>query len=216
MVRPRNVLENSWTLWFEQRPESEGNNSVIFGNRLNEICSMDSVEEFHQYYIYMKTPDALPIHSTLYVFKDKVRPMWESFPTGGFWTFRMKRDDARLYGSWERLMMSCIGEGIGSSNVAGIVLGSRPKEFVLSVWLISGESSQQRFEIMEQLRDILKLHEGDHIQYKDFHSAIQDDSTRVNAVTYRVRGPHHAKSSFHQGRKFILPDPVNGSFTFNF
>lgn len=177
---------------------------------------MDTLEEFHQYYVYMKTPDALPLHSTLYVFKNRVRPMWESFPEGGCWIFRLKRDDARLYGAWERLMMSCIGEGIGSSNVAGVVLGSRSKEFVLSIWLESGQTSDLRFEIMENLRDILKLHDGDQIQYKDFHSAIQDDSTRVNAVSYRVKGLNNPKNPTRSQRNYILPDPVSGSFTFNY
>jgi translation initiation factor 4E len=212
MVRPANQLESAWTLWFELRPEVEENKSMIFVDRLKEVCTMDSVEQFHQYYTYMKTPDELPVHATLYIFKDGVRPMWESFPEGGCWSFRLKRDDSRLRGVWDELMMSCVGEGLGSENVAGIVLGSRTKEFVLSVWLKSGQTSEQRFEIVEKLRAVLKLEEGDMLQYKDFHSAIQDDSSRTNAITYRVRPTKSVRTS----KRYILPDPVAGSFTFNF
>ena len=212
MVKPQNLLESPWTLWFELRPDLDESKSMIFVDRLKEVCTMDSVEKFHQYYTYMKTPDELPVHATVYIFKDGVRPMWESFPQGGCWSFRIKRGDKRLRPAWEELMMSCLGEGLGSENVTGIVLGSRAKEFVLSVWLNVGQTSDRRFEIVEKLRGVLRLEEGDILQYKDFHSSIQDDSGRTNAVTYRVRASKTSRVS----RRYILPDPVAGSFTFNF
>jgi len=217
MVKPQNFLESSWTLWYELRPQVEESKSMIFQDRLKEVCSMDSVEKFHQYYSYMKKPNELQVHATLYVFKYGQRPMWESFPQGGCWSFRMKRDDSRLSEAWEHLLMSCVGEGLGSSNVAGVVLGSRAKEFVLSVWLSSGQTSELRFAMIEKLREVLHLQDGDYLQYKDFHSAIQDDSGRVNAVTYRVRGVSNPKAAQPKNsKKYILPDPVAGSFTFNF
>lgn len=216
MVAPENILQNPWTLWFETRPEENGASSLIYQDRLAEICSMVSVEQFHQYYSYMKKPDSLPVHSTVYVFRDRVRPMWESFPEGGCWTFAIPRGSDRLNGAWERLVFSCIGEGLGSNNVAGIVVGSRVREFVLSVWLVSGQSSGDRFEVMNHLRELWQLKEGDIIQYKDFHSAVQDDSARLNAVSYRVRAPGNTKGHVERKKKFILPDPVCGSFAFKY
>lgn len=211
MVKPKNLLENPWTLWYELKPEAEQSKSGYYGERLQEVCSMESVEDFHQYYSYMKAPESLPNHATLYIFRDSAKPMWETFPSGGAWTFRLKRGDARINGAWERLALSCVGEGLGSSNVAGIVLGSRTKEFVLSVWLSSGQSSELRFEIMNRLRELFELTEGDVLQYKEFSASIKDDNSRVNAVTYRVKG----KSS-RPNKRYILPDPVGGSFTFNY
>ena len=211
MVKPQNFLQSSWSLWYELRPETEDQKSMIFQDRLKEICSIDSVEKFHQYYSYMKTPIELPIHATLYVFKDGKRPMWESFPEGGCWSFRLKRNDTRLSQAWEHLLMSCVGEGLGSDNVAGVVLGSRAKEFVLSVWLNSGQSSELRFEMIENMREALRLVEGDYLQYKDFHSSIQDDSGRLNAITYRVKTTNNARS-----KTYLLPDPVSSSYSYNF
>ena len=217
MVKPSNILESTWTLWYEIKPPKSQDQSGFYGDRLNEVCSMDSVETFHQYYSYMKTPDKLPNHSTIYIFRDRTRPMWESFPQGGCWQYRVKRDDPNLTAAWDRLVLSCVGEGIGSANVAGIVLGSRTKEFVISIWLHNGQSSEARFEIMNHLRELLQLEEGALIQYTDFHSAIQDDSSRTHAVTYRVRAPNTSrKPILNKPRKYILPDPVSGSFTFKY
>ena len=213
MVKPRNILETPWTLWYEMRPEAEQATSGYYGERLQQVCSMESVEEFHQYYSYMKTPESLPNHATLYIFREGVKPMWESLPEGGAWTFRIKRGDARLNPAWEKLALSCVGEGLGSANVAGIVLGSRPKDFVLSVWLKSGQSSELRFEIMNHLRELWDLTEGDVLQYKEFSASIKDGNGRVNAVTYRMKGKSASNS---KSKRYILPDPVGGSFTFNY
>ena len=217
MVKPTNILENPWKLWYELRTDMDAGTSGYYGDRLKEVCSMDSVETFHEYYVYMKSPDQMPIHSNIYIFHEDVSPMWECLPDGGAWTVRMRRDDIRLTKAWENLIFSCIGEGLGSKNVAGVVLGSRPKEFVLSVWLRSGESSELRFETIAHLKEILSLEEGDTLQYKDFASCLRDGSGRLHAVTYRVKSNTASrKQSDHKNRKYLLPDPVTGVFTFNY
>jgi hypothetical protein len=151
--------------------------------------------------------------------------MWESFPDGGCWTFKLSREDERLNSAWEDSVLSCVGEGLGSHNVAGIVLASRPREFSISVWLVSATSPSLRFEVLDHLKQILKLHEGDILQYKDFQSSIKDDSSKVNALTYRVKAqttstPWSAVGkpieSHAPGKKYQLPDPVTGSFTFKY
>lgn len=218
MVKPQNTLANVWTLWYELKSETDAIKSGVYVDKLNEVCSMDSVESFHQYYSYLKAPAQLPMHSTLYIFRDHMRPLWESFPEGGSWTYRLKRDSSKVNKVWENLVLSCVGEGIGSPNVAGITLGSRAKEFVISIWLSSGQTSELRFQILEKLREILQFERNDTIQFKDFHSAILDDSSRVNAVTYRVKpaDAYQKRSVVDPKKKFILPDPVSGSFTFNY
>jgi hypothetical protein len=149
--------------------------------------------------------------------------MWESFPDGGCWTFKLSRDDERLNGAWEDCVLSCIGEGLGSHNVAGIVLASRPREFSISVWLSSAESPTLRFEVLDHLKQVLQLHEGDFLQFKDFKTSIKDGSSKVNALTYRVKSPTVPFSAIGKemqshaaGRKYLLPDPVTGSFTFKY
>jgi hypothetical protein len=217
MVKPTNNHENRWKLWYELRTDADPGKSGYYGDRLKEVCSMDSVESFNQYYVYMKSPDEMPLNSNIYIFHDDIKPMWESLPEGGAWTFRLKRDDARLHHAWENLVLSCTGEGLGSSNVAGVVLGSRPREFVLSVWLESGQTSELRFEILQHLKEILKLQEGDTLQFKDFTSSLKDDSGRHNAVSYRIKSNQtFPKVEDHKNRKYLLPDPVTGVFTFNY
>jgi hypothetical protein len=143
--------------------------------------------------------------------------MWESFPDGGCWTIKLNRGDERIQSSWENLVQGCLRYGLGSHNVAGIVLGSRPRDFSISIWLVSGKTSSHRFEILENLKTALRLREGDILQYKDFEESIRDDSTKINAITYRVKNPDQAsKLTPSKQRKYILPDPVTGSFTFKY
>ena len=215
MVAPDSALENAWTLWFETRPGESKAGSIIYQDRLHEVCPIKSIEQFHEYYSYMKNPDSLPVHSTIYIFRKRTRPMWESFPGGGCWTFVLPRASLRLRAAWGNLVDSCIGERLGSDNIAGIVLGSRAREFVISVWLTSARTSSVRFEVVDHLRELWKLAEGDVIQFKDFHTAVQDNSARMNAVSYRVRA-NPIKERTPQKKKFILPDPVMGSFTFQY
>ena len=218
MVKPAEKQHNTWTLWYDSRSESsEEARSGYFGDRLGKVCDMRAIDTANQYNVYMNVPDTLPRGSTLYVFRDQVRPMWESFPDGGCWTVKLSRGDDRLKSSWEKLVEGCLRDGLGSLNVAGIVLGSRPRDFSISVWLVSGKSSSHRFEILGNLKNALHLREGDILQYKDFEDSIRDDSTKLNAVTYRVKNPDQStKLSPSKQRKYILPDPVTGSFTFQY
>ena len=218
MVKPSEKPHNTWTLWFDSRADtSEEAKSGYFGDRLAKICDMHSVESSNQYNVYMKMPDTLPRGSTLYVFRDTVRPMWESFPDGGCWTVKLAKDDDRLKPSWEKLVHACVREGLGSMNVAGIVIGARPRDFTISVWLVSGKTSALRFEVLENLKSALNLREGDILQYKDFDESIRDDSSKLNAITYRVKNPDAGtKTSPSKQRKYLLPDPVSGSFTFTY
>ena len=218
MVKPTERQHNKWTLWYDSRTDlPEDARSGYFGDRLAKICDMKALETANQYNVYMKLPDTLPRGSTLYVFRDDVRPMWESFPDGGCWTIKLNRGDERLKSSWENLVQGCLRDGLGSHNVAGIVLGSRPRDFSISIWLVSGKTSSHRFEILDNLKTALRLREGDILQYKDFEESIRDDSTKLNAVTYRVKNPDQAsKLTPSKQRKYILPDPVTGSFTFKY
>ena len=210
MVKPRGPHATAWKLWCDTKPEGDKVISGFYGDRLHDICNMKDIAEYHQHDSYMKDPLTIPKNTNLYVFQDSMRPMWEHFPDGGCWSYKVKRGEAKLASIWDKLVHACIHDGIGSRNVSGIVLSSRAKEISINVWLVSGQTSELRFEIMERLRTILDLHEGDNIQYKDFQTAIKDDSSKLNAVTYRVKDP-----TAHV-RKYVLPDPVTGSFTFNY
>ena len=214
MVKPAKTIQSAWRMWYDVKPSSDDAKSGFYGDRLQEICDMGSIGDFPVYDEYMKNPASAPKNSNMYVFRGASRPMWERFCDGGSWSYKMKRGSSKLAHIWENLVRSCLDDGIGSDNVAGIVLGSRANQISINVWLVSGQTSQLRFEVLERLRGILKLEEGDEIQYKDFQSSIKDDSSRTNAITYRVNGedPH---ASYHH-KKYVLPDPLTGSFTFNY
>lgn len=219
MVKPTDIPRSDWTLWSDSRSDiSQDHRSGYFGERLSMICDIRNVDTSNQYNIYMKLPATLPRGSTLYVFRDEYRPMWETFPDGGCWTVKFGQDDERLKSSWDNLVQGCLRDGLGSDNVAGVVLGSRPRDFSVSVWLKSARSPSDRFDVLDELKNALHLREGDMLQYKDFDESIRDDSSKLHAATYRVKNPNHNSKlpSSSTQRKYILPDPVTGSFTFKY
>lgn len=223
MVNSKQNSNSDWALWYDVKPDaSEQSRSGFFGDRLLEICTMDALHKFHEHDKNMKDPEHMPLHSNIYVFRNPIRPMWEQLPKGGAWSLKIKRGDDRIRPAWAGLVAGLLKDSLGSENVAGIVLSSRPREFSLNVWLVSGQTSLLRFEILERLREVWELREGDLIQFKDFRESMVDDSSRVNAVVYRVRSESAAAKQGQKGllerpkSRYVLPDPVSGSFTFKY
>ncbi len=223
MPNSKRNTESDWCMWYDVKPDSvEQTRSGFFGDRLLQICTMDALPKHQEHEKHMKAPEDLPQHANMYVFRKYIRPMWEQLPEGGAWTLKIRRGDDRVKAAWARLVGDLLKDGLGSENVAGIVLSSRPREFSINVWLVSGETSVMRFEILERLRELWQLTEGDLIQFKDFRESMVDDSSRVNAVVYRVRAEPDAHQIGQKGlldppkQKYVLPDPVSGSFTFQY
>jgi hypothetical protein len=212
--------KSEWVVWYDVKQDAaEASASGFFGDRLQEICTIDAIDKHHQHEVYMKSAEELPKSANLYVFREGVRPMWENLPEGGAWSMKIKRGDVRVGEAWRRLVSDLRDDGLGSKNVAGVVLSSRAREYSLNVWLTCGQTSVLRFEIMDRLRKAWGLLEGDMIQFKDFRESLVDDSSRVNAVMYRVKGEETKKTGLLEkpaNKKYILPDPVTGSFTFKY
>jgi len=99
---------------------------------------------------------------------------------------RIKRKTIQSYVNhmWENLLLACIGEAFEMPDVVGVVLSTRLKDDVLSIWNLSNRGTQARFRIGEKLKEVLDLNMTALIQYKDHMASLQDYSTYRNAKNY--------------------------------
>jgi len=117
--------------------------------------------------------------------------MWESFPNGGCWILKVRKEpgttrkNSKLGTMWEDLLIAIIGEAFEEPDVVGVALSIRPKEDLLSVWNRDNEKSPNvRFKIGEKLKEVLSLEDSAVVEYKDNSSSMKDQSTFRNAKPY--------------------------------
>jgi len=187
-------LETPWTFWFDKK-QTKQSTVGNYQENLRRIGTFKTVEEFWQMYAYLLRPSELPKDSNYHVFRNELIPMWESFPTGGCWILKIKKDGSkknpRLGSMWEELLFATIGEAFEEPDVVGIVLSIRNKEDLLSIWNRDNDAnSTVRFKIGDRLREVLNLDEKDVVEYKDNSSSMKDRSTFRNAKPYIFAATH--------------------------
>merc|ERR1719469_1012272 len=103
---------------------------------LKQVGTFNSVEEFLRLYAHIKRPSTFPRDYNLLCFRAGCKPMWEEFPDGGCWNYRIRRTDSDGPAdvTWERCICGCVGEAFKTPDVVGCVLSSRVKEIAVSVW----------------------------------------------------------------------------------
>eukprot|EP00961_Rhodomonas_salina_P177158 2388739-Rhodomonas_salina.1 len=109
-------LETGWTLWFDKTPHtSKPNSTTTYTDHLKNLGSFRTIEEFWDLYTRLTRPcDLTPtshyhgapacspsarstlrlMEGRLAVFREGYMPMWETFPKGGCWIIRFKKEKA--------------------------------------------------------------------------------------------------------------------------
>lgn len=82
---------------------------VPYRDQLKPLGKMGTMEEFYNYYVYMKRPSVMPREIDLFFFRDKEVPMWEESPLGGVWIVKVKKED-NIDKMWESMLFALIGE----------------------------------------------------------------------------------------------------------
>lgn len=184
------ALETAWTLWIDKKGGDRKDQTAYMGS-LKQLGTFNTVEGFLRLYAYLKRPNEFPRDYSLLCFREGAKPMWEEFPDGGCWNFRMRRgheSDEYFNRCWESALLACIGESFETPNIVGCVLSSRVKEIAVSLWNASNtENAQIRFKIGEKLRDLLALGPNELLEYKDNANSMQDFSSYRNARKYIMR-----------------------------
>ncbi|CAK0897735.1 unnamed protein product, partial [Prorocentrum cordatum] len=178
-------LESGWTFWYDKKT-SDKKESDQYMEGLKQLGSFNTIQGFYRHYSHLHRPSEFPRDHNLYLFRKGYKPMWEEFPEGGCWIIRIKRKATQGYVNhmWENLLLACIGEDFELPDVVGIVLSTRLKDDVLSVWNLTNRDTPARFRIGEKLKEILDLDMHALIQYKEHMQSLQDYSTYRNAKNY--------------------------------
>eukprot|EP00929_Paragymnodinium_shiwhaense_P051510 TRINITY_DN25910_c0_g3_i1.p2 TRINITY_DN25910_c0_g3~~TRINITY_DN25910_c0_g3_i1.p2 ORF type:complete len:202 (-),score=49.83 TRINITY_DN25910_c0_g3_i1:144-749(-) len=184
-------LETPWTLWVEKKSQDR-KTSEEYMEGLKQAGTFRTVEEFLRLYAFVKRPGTFPRDHSLLCFREGKKPMWEEFPDGGCWNYRIRRtseSEGVADAAWEGTLLACLGEAFATPDVMGCVLSSRPKEIAVSVWNASNAKDPQvRFKIGERWREQLGLGQHTLLEYKDFQSSIKDFSSYRNARAYIMQG----------------------------
>jgi translation initiation factor 4E len=149
------------------------------------LGSFETVEDFWRHYIHIKRPSQLDVLHNLYLFREDLKPMWETFPDGGCWILKVKKSSGVTSKLWQDLVFACVGELFEEPTVAGIVLAVRAKDDIISIWNSSNSKNvEMRFLIAEKLKKILNLDMNTIIEYKSHRESISDGSSFRNAEAY--------------------------------
>eukprot|EP00744_Colponema_vietnamica_P001306 GILI01002184.1.p2 GENE.GILI01002184.1~~GILI01002184.1.p2 ORF type:complete len:255 (+),score=92.93 GILI01002184.1:61-825(+) len=183
-------LQTSWSFWYDKKMPRQSNDN--YQDNLTKLGTFSTIEGFFRFYAYLTRAHDLPRDVNIHLFRAGAPPMWESFPNGGCWILRVKKKAGNNSGLatplltklWENLALACITEQFEEPDVMGIVLSTRTKEDLLSIWNRSNENSLVRFRIGDKMRDILDLDPNTLIQYKEHIHSMKDGSTFRNATAY--------------------------------
>jgi len=93
---------------------------------------------------------------------------------------------------WERLLLAAIGEVFEEPDVVGVVISTRQREDLVSVWNAENINPAVHFRIGEKLEHIFHPHPPTVIEYKNHNTSIRDRSTFRNARPYLVIPPGSA------------------------
>lgn len=83
-------LETPWTFWFDKKPTKGSTSSYV--ENLRNLVTVRTLEEFWGTYTHLLRADELPKDCNYHVFREGNLPMWESFPQGGCWIIRVRKD----------------------------------------------------------------------------------------------------------------------------
>jgi len=145
---------------------------------------VNTVEGFWRHYAWLKKPDDIPKGYNLSLFRHNHVPAWESFPRGGAWIIKVRKKNGVISRLWEELVFACIGELFEEPDLVGVMLSSRGREDLLSIWNLDNTNPEIRFKIGEKAKEILNLDESTQIEYKSFKTAMKDGSSFRNARPY--------------------------------
>eukprot|EP00823_Brevimastigomonas_motovehiculus_P008453 TRINITY_DN7744_c0_g1_i1.p1 TRINITY_DN7744_c0_g1~~TRINITY_DN7744_c0_g1_i1.p1 ORF type:complete len:303 (+),score=57.48 TRINITY_DN7744_c0_g1_i1:71-910(+) len=176
-------LETPWTLYFDKKLAQQQDYKQFLQN-LIKLGTFDTLEGFWRHYSYMTAPGDLPKDHDLFLFRNSYIPAWETFPNGGCWIIKVRKHNGVINRLWEELLFACVGEFFAEPDLVGVVLSTRARDDMLSIWHRDSSKSEVRFKIGERLKEILNLDESTQIEYKFFRFALQDGSTYRNAKAF--------------------------------
>ncbi|RMX56489.1 hypothetical protein pdam_00014928 [Pocillopora damicornis] len=144
-------LQCPHAFWFSRRAPGKLQSSANYADNIKLVGKFASVEQFWRFYSYLVRPGDLSGHSDIHLFKDGIKPMWETSVLiilltvvmsflqdeankyGGKWIVRLRKGLASR--CWENLILAMLGEQfMVGSEVCGAVISVRFQEDIISIW----------------------------------------------------------------------------------
>lgn len=152
--------------------------ALNYEDRVHEIRSFETVEDFWCVYTHMRRVSQLPIGSDYHLFRAGVRPMWEDPENrcGGKWLIRLKKNVIQIL--WERLLIAVIGGQFQTAEsdvfheISGCVASVRGGEDVLSVWNKTGSDAEVKQHLKQKLIAILKIPKDTIMEYREHDASL--------------------------------------------
>ena len=212
-LKKHHDLHTSWEFWYYKRPsrderqrsksransDAEPKEVLSYRDQLKPLGKISSLEDFFQFYVFMRSSNEMPREIDLFFFRHGEVPMWEESPKGGIWITKVKKDDDadRM---WEALLLALIGEQFAEPNVIGVSLSLRTKEKLIQVWLKDATNQKMKALVSNRMRHFMKLDpDSTTLYFKDHQNSIKDGSTMKNALGYKFEKKKKDEPSSPQG-----------------
>ena len=127
-------------------------------NKLVEIETVDTVEDFWMVYQHMRRPTAMPYGTFLHVFKDGIRPVWEdkSLERGCQLEIKAQKQQTSKY--WEDLLLAMLGEQFCKQDfIGGLVLKLKPQFDKIGIWLTNDATPEAIASIKSELARLVQV-----------------------------------------------------------
>ncbi|EKX35949.1 translation initiation factor 4F, cap-binding subunit [Guillardia theta CCMP2712] len=142
-------LETGWTFWFDKKIENKSHavmKASTYFDHLKNLGSFRTIEEFWDLYSQLSRPYDMHQSTTYHVFREGYMPMWETFPHGGAWIIRFKKQNhhpsPNLSKCWEELVLACVGEAFAEPDLVGVMVSVKPKEDIIQIWNKDNEDNE--------------------------------------------------------------------------
>lgn len=188
-------LDSVYAIWYSTGSKKKRSGQQHFEEGLQRVGTVDSVQGFWRYWNAIdvrKVPD----FSTLSVFKDPIKPMWEDLNNagGGQWLLRCS-DASESEEFLTKLVLALIGGYFECHEmIAGVVLNANPWSRSVGLW--TTKAAQKASALVIELRELLGLEndESHTFEYRQ-HPAAKPEAGQPEAAKAEAAKPEAASKA---------------------
>jgi len=166
-------LDTNYIIWYSCGHQKGKRSQDDYEKSLQCLGVVKSVQDFWRYWNAIDI-DRLPDFSSLSVFKEPIKPMWEDAgnKAGGQWLLKSSGRTA-MEELFTKMVLALIGGYFDChESLCGAILTKKPMQSVsMGLWSGKSASSYARLYMEEELRELLGL-EDEHpsFEFKEHHA----------------------------------------------
>lgn len=124
-------MKSKLQFWYQERPHQ----ADTFEESLVPVGLVDSVETFWAFYQHFKRPSQLVDHNFIYLFKEKIKPVWEDPANeyGGTFTLKFERDKVNKV--YEDIILGFVALNTKEESLINGIRLKLKKDAIIEVWI---------------------------------------------------------------------------------